>query len=116
MSLKNFPKIEITSATDFFQILPDKVNEEWLVGIETLFHFHISGEKGGLFSVDVREGIMEIREELNGEPKCVIQAKDIHFIKLLNGEMNPVMALLTGRLKVSDQEEIMKHAQVLGLL
>lgn len=116
MDINNLPKIEISSAKDFFELLPEKIKKEWLIEIETNFHFNISGENGGEFSVEVREGELFIYDDLYGEAKCVIQSKDIHFIKLLNGQMNPVMAILTGKLKVSNQEEIMKHARILGLL
>lgn len=116
MDLNNLPRVEISSAKEFFNLLPEKIKKEWLIDMETNFHFDIKGDNGGLFSVVVQEEIMEIHEELNGEPTCVIQAKDIHFIKLLNGQLNPVMALLTGKLKVSNQEEIMKHARVLGFI
>jgi len=34
--------------------------------------------------------------------------------KILKGELNPMMALLTGKLKISNQAEMLKFAKALG--
>ncbi|HFA48108.1 MAG TPA: SCP2 sterol-binding domain-containing protein [Bacteroidetes bacterium] len=104
------------SAKDFICSLPQQVKKEWLKGIDTNFHFDISGKTGGQFSVIAADEKLEVHEYFTGKPKCIISSKDVHFIKLLKGELNPVMALLTGKLKVSDQEEVIKHAKIFGLM
>ena len=35
---------------------------------------------------------------------------------LLNKDVNPMMALLTGKLKISNQGEMLKYAKIFGLM
>ncbi len=116
MELNKLPKVKVETARDFFSSLPRMVQPEWLKDVDTNFHFDIQGETGGLFSVVVKNNNMDIHPHLDGQPKCTIKAKEIHFMQLLRGELNPIMALLTGKLKVSDQEEVAKHARLFGFI
>jgi len=116
LDLNNLPKIDFQSPNDFFSNLHQLVDPEWIKGIDTNFHFVIQGVEKNCFSTIVADNELQVHESLIGEPKCVIEAKEKHFVQLLRGELNPVMALLTGKLKVSDQEEIIKHAKILGLM
>ena len=115
MDFNKVPKIEIDNAKAFITSLPNQVKPEWLKDIETLFHFDIDGDTGGQFTVAVKDNKMEVQEGLQGEPNCKISAKEQNFIKLLKGELNPMMAVFTGKLKVSNPGEIMKYAKLFGL-
>lgn len=115
MDFSKVPKIEINDAKAFITSLPNQVKPEWLKGIETLFHFDIDGDTGGQFTVEVKGDKMEVKEGLHGDAKCSISAKEKNFIKLLKGDLNPMMAVFTGKLKVSNPGEIMKYAKLFGL-
>ena len=115
MDFKKVPKIEIDNAGAFITNLPKAVKPEWLKGIETKFHFDIDGDTGGQYTVEVKDDKMEVKEGLHGEPKCKISAKEKNFIKLLKGDLNPMMAVFTGKLKVSNPGEIMKYAKLFGI-
>ena len=36
------------------------------------------------------------------------------FIKLATGELNPMIAILTGKVKISNQGEMLRYAKYLG--
>ncbi len=116
MDFNKLPKVKFETAQDFFSSLPQMVQPEWLKEVNTNFHFDIQGETGGLFSVVVKNNNMDIHAQLVEQPNCIIKAKEIHFMQLLRGELNPIMAILTGKLKVSNQEEIVKHAKLFGFI
>ena len=44
------------TAADFLKDLPSKVKPELLEGIDTIFHFDLTGEGGGQFTVYVKDG------------------------------------------------------------
>ena len=115
MDFSKVPKIEINNARDFITNLPQAVKKEWLKDIETNFHFDIDGDTGGQFTVLVKDEKMAVQEGFHGEPNCTISAKEKNFIKLLKGDLNPMMAVFTGKLKVSNPGEIMKYAKLFGL-
>ncbi|HJW28375.1 MAG TPA: SCP2 sterol-binding domain-containing protein [Saprospiraceae bacterium] len=96
--------------------LPAKVNPQAIEGLETLFHFDIDGDHGGQFTVQVANGEVKVTDGLSGEPKCVVRASDENFVSVLTGALNPMMAILTGKLKISNQSEMLKYAKLFGLM
>lgn len=104
------------TAKEFLMSLPEKVQPEALDGLETTFHFDIEGEGGGQVTVDVKDGQCLAEEGLSGEPKCVVRAKEGHLMNVLKGKINPLMAVLTGKLKISNQGEMLKYAKIFGLM
>jgi putative sterol carrier protein len=116
MDISKLPKITIENAKDFLTTLPQVTPVEWMNGVDTNFHFDIEGVGGGQFSVVVKDNKMQVFEQFVGDPKCKITTKEKHFIALLRGELNPMMAVFTGKLKVSNTGEIMKYAKLFGIM
>ncbi len=117
MDFDKIPKLEIENARDFITTLPTTVKPEWLKDVDTNFHFDIvDGAGSGQFSVIVKDNKMEVFEHFEGEPNCKITAKDKNFIALLRGELNPMMAVFTGKLKISNTAEILKYAKLFGIM
>lgn len=104
------------SIKDFLNQLPGKVAKEAISDIRTVLHFDISGDSGGLYTLKIDQGNIEINEGLIGEAKSTIRTSDKVFNDLVNKETNPMMALMTGKLKVSNPGEIMKYVKLLGLM
>ncbi len=99
---------------EFLHGLPRRVVPEALEGKDSLFHFLISGDEGGEFTVRIRDGEVRVSDGLEGTPKCTVRAKDKHFMKVVNGEMNATMAVMTGKVKISNLSEMMEYAKLLG--
>ncbi len=116
MDLSKIPKLTIHNAKDFITTLPETVNPDWLKDVDTNFHFDIEGDGGGQFSIIVKDNKMEVFEHFEGEAKCKITAKEKHFLSLLRGELNPMMAVFTGKLKITNTGEIMKYAKLFGMM
>jgi len=104
------------TAKEFLLGLPTKVSPQAIEGLETIFHFDIDGDEGGQITLSVKDGVCEASEGLLGAAKCVVRAKDKNLMKLLKGDVNPMMALLTGQLKISNQSEMLKYAKIFGLM
>ncbi len=83
---------------------------------DSLFHFIISGEKGGEFTVTVKDGSCKITEGLAGESKCDVKSTDQVFMDVMDGKINPTMAVMGGKLKISNIGEMMKFAKPFGLM
>jgi putative sterol carrier protein len=106
----------MTTIRSFLHDLPNKVAPEAISDAKTLFHFDISGDQGGLYTLEIDNGEIKISEGLIGESKCTIKASDHVFSSLVNKETNPMTALMMGKLKVSNPGEIMKYIKILGLM
>lgn len=103
----------------FLLALPEKVDSNVLEGLETNFHFIIKKEGDQdpeEVTIKVKDGECTAQQGLDGEPKCVVKASDQDLMKLLKGDLNPMMAILTGKLKISNQGEMLKYAKIFGLM
>ncbi len=103
-------------ATSFLKDLPGKIKPELLEGMETLFHFDLEGEGGGQYTVKVKDGKLEVNPGLNEEPKCVVKASTDTLMGIVEGKINPMMAVMTGKIKISNPGEMIKYAKIFGLM
>lgn len=104
------------TAKEFLMGLPNKVAPDAIEGVNTLFHFDLDGDDGDKVSVGIKDGEAYAEEGLVGEATCVVRAKSDNLLKVLTGDMNPMMAVLTGKLKISNQGEMLKYAKIFGLM
>jgi putative sterol carrier protein len=98
----------------FLFSLPEKVAPEAVEGLSTLFHFDIADS--GQFTVKLDNGKFEVSEGLTGDPTCKVSTSTESFSKLLSGDLNPMMAMMTGKLKISNPGEMLKYAKMFGLM
>ena len=99
---------------DFLFSLPVKANPDALEGLNTRFHFEIADS--GSYTVALADGKMEVSEGLTGEPACTVKTSAEAFSKLISGDLNPMMAMMTGKLKISNPGEMLKYAKIFGLM
>ena len=101
---------------EFIEGLPSKVKAEAIEGLETVFHFDLDGEGGGKKTLVLKDNELIAHDGFVGEAKCVVRADADNFIKVVKGDLNPMMAVLTGKLKISNQSEMIKYAKIFGLM
>lgn len=104
------------NAKEFLMGLPDQVKMEAVEGHETRFHFVLSGDEPTEVTLAISGGEITAEEGLVGDAKCVVKSSGDNLMKLVNKDLNPMMALLTGKLKISNQGEMLKYAKILGLM
>jgi putative sterol carrier protein len=103
------------TAKDFIEALPEKLRQEGTLAEDTRFHFDISGDGGGQYTLNIENGEVDLSEGLKGEAKCVVKAKGDSLVKIIKGELNPMMAVMTGKIKISNLGEMMKYASLFSL-
>ncbi|NJN33442.1 MAG: SCP2 sterol-binding domain-containing protein [Saprospiraceae bacterium] len=59
---------------------------------------------------------MTVSDGLIGAPDCTVTAKSDLLMRILNKEENPMMSVMTGKLKISNLSEMMKFAKIFGLM
>jgi len=104
----------MTDIKEFLFALPAKVAPEALEGHNTLFHFDIANS--GQYTLHIDEGKMNVAEGFNGNATCKVTASAETLGKLLSGDINPMMAMMTGKLKISNPTEMLKYAKMFGLM
>lgn len=91
-----------------------KVKPEVIEGMTSRFHFDVDG--AGQFTVNLADGKLDVSEGLHGDPSCKVTATAATLSGLLSGETNPMMAMMTGKLKISNPGEMLKYAKIFGLM
>lgn len=104
------------TAREFILNLPGRVRPEAIEGHETVFHFDIDGPDGGKFTVFIKDGACHAEEGLVGEPRCSVQAQADNFMDVVTKKTNAMMAILMGKVKITNQGEMLKYAKIFGLL
>lgn len=104
------------TALEFLNNLPSKVQKQAVEGMETTFHFDLSGDGGGQVTLALKDGELAVNQGFAGDASCIISSKADDFLKVVTGELNPMMAVLTGKLKISNQGEMLKYAKAFGLM
>jgi putative sterol carrier protein len=86
------------SVSEFFEGLPSQVDESKTAGMTNTYRFDIDG--AGSWTVDVQDGKVSVSQNGDAEPDVTISTSDENFEKLVNGELNPTTAYMTGKLKI----------------
>lgn len=102
------PQMNPTTAREILYSLPERLKVHKLqAGYETCIHFNISGDNGGEFTVNIKDGVCTVADGLNGTAKCVITTKDSVYEGVELGKENPQMAVMMGKIKLTNISEMM---------
>lgn len=69
-------------------------------GLHIRMQFVLTGAGGGRWFVEIRNGRCTVTTGDGPHPDAVLEASATDYLKILNGEMNKVVALLRGKLRV----------------
>ncbi|MBU0516528.1 MAG: SDR family NAD(P)-dependent oxidoreductase, partial [Proteobacteria bacterium] len=89
-----------------FDGMGDAFQPQAAAGVEVVFQFKISGDGGGDWVVTVKDGQIEVDEGTIDQPTTVIKMGDDDFVALIKGELNPMSAFTSGKLRI--EGDIMK--------
>jgi putative sterol carrier protein len=101
----------------FEQKIPDRIKNhpEKVQGIDAIYEFNITGNNGGIWSLDLTEGKKEVTTGSTGKARCIITMGADDFIQMVSGNLNPQMAFMGGKLKVAgDMGLALKLGNILG--
>ncbi len=92
--------------------IPQRFRSEKAEGVSMIFHFNIKGNNAFPFTIVIENGLCRLEKELVETPSCVVTASSENYVKLELGELNPQLALMTGKVKVSNIGEMLRFAKI----
>lgn len=98
---------------DYFNSLKEKLKPEDLDGIDTKINFDLKGRNVFL---TVKDNQVNVEEGEAQDAEVTIKAKEDDLISVIKGDSNPMMAMMMGKLKISNPAAMMKYAKLLGLM
>ena len=91
---------ETQTVADVMAEMQGKFRPEKAAGINATFQFDITGEGGGQWNAVIEDGNATFNEGTADSPTVTITAADQDWIRIVNGQLNPQMAFMTGKIKV----------------
>jgi len=98
---------------DYFDSLTQKVKPEDLEGIDTRINFDLKGKN---MHVTVKDRKIEAGEGPVEDAEVNITVKEEDLLSIIQGNTNPMMAMMMGKLKISNPGAMLKYAKILGLM
>src|SRR4051812_48279603 len=91
---------ETQTVADVFKEMEGKFKADKAAGINATFQFDITGEGGGTWNARIEDGQATFSEGAAESPTVTITALDEDWVRIVNGQLNPQMAFMTGKIKV----------------
>lgn len=85
---------------EFLASIPNPVQLENLGDTKAMVQITIDGEGGGAWVADIHDNVCDIKEGTVEDPDLSIKAKAEDVTKLMAGELDPMKAYMTGKVKV----------------
>lgn len=107
------------AVADIFNKIGENIakNPEKATSANAVFGFDISGDEGGQWTIDLREGTTAsfVTEGASDDANVTISMTDDDWKGIIDGSVNPMQAFMMGKIKVSgDMGLAMKLQNVLS--
>lgn len=103
MSATSFTAARRTTLDDIatgFETMKARFRPSKAKGLLIRMQFVLTGRGGGSWFVEVKDGTCTVTKGRGKDPGTTLEASAADYLKVSNGEMNKVMALLRGKLRV----------------
>ncbi len=97
-----------TSAAKFFENLPLTFQREQSKGLSAVYHVSFTGAETCQGTIVIRDRKIEVSDGLNGSPDMRITADTDTWLKVLRGEKNLIVAMLTRKVRVQGPKDLLK--------
>ena len=83
--------------------------------VNAVYEFNITGDGGGVWTVDLTKEPGTVTAGSSGAAKCTVTCASADFMNIVSGKMNAQMAFMSGKLKIKgDMGLAMKLQKVIG--
>ncbi len=104
----------MTDFNELMKSLPKMVDAEEAKGLNGRVQFSLSGEGGGEWGVVLDDGKVSVSEGTMVQPQLTVKASAQNAEKLLSGSLDPMMAFMTGKIKIAGDMAL--GMKLIGLL
>lgn len=88
------------SCKQYFDRMPAHYLPEQGAKLNATYQFVLSGDGGGTWFVQIRNGALEVGEGEQPNPDVTIRASAEHYVAIAEGRMSPMIAMATGKFKI----------------
>lgn len=104
------------SVADLFKEMPNRFDAAKAGDMNASIMFALTGEGGGTWSVIIADGGVKVEEGEIDSPKATVRMDAGDYADMVSGKLNPMMAFMSGKVKVEgDLNSVMKVQSVFGM-
>ena len=92
------PKFE--TIQEVIQSLQRNFKTDAAAGVTAVYQLNYSGDDGGHWHLHVDNQQLEVKEGVYDDPDVTVTCKSEDWLKIANGEANPMMMMMKGKLKI----------------
>ena len=98
---------------DIFSKMPDQINADAAKGMSSVIQFKLSGEGGGDYYVEIKEGTAKVGQGTHASPNMTMTLAASDYVDLIMGKLNGQMAFMSGKLKIAGDMGLAMKMQTL---
>ena len=99
----------MTTPADIFAKTPQNLIADKAADMNAAVAFDLSGEDGGQWTVKIADGTAIVEEGIADGADATISMDGSDYVDMMTGKLNPMMAFMGGKVKVSgDLNTVMK--------
>lgn len=83
-----------------FQQMASKFDAKKAEGINAVIQFDLSGDNGGQYWVKIADGKIESGQGAAENPKVTLKASGDDWLAVTSGNLNPMQAFMSGKIKI----------------
>ena len=76
-------------------------NPQWVQEVDAVYQLNLTGDDGGMYVVDLKEGNGRAYPGTTPNPDCTLTIAYPDFLALTTGELDPQTAFMSGKLKIN---------------
>jgi putative sterol carrier protein len=104
------------SASEVILEMPDHFDPVKAGDMNVAVQFALSGDGGGNWYVRIADGKCEVRAGILDEPQATIKMAADDYVKMTAGELNAMVAFISGRIKVvGNLSTVMRMQSLFGV-
>jgi putative sterol carrier protein len=89
------------SCKQVFAEMPSRFQKQAAQGLQAVYQFDLSGDGGGKWQVAVDNDKCDVKEGAHPSPNITISMTAQDYLDMVTGKLNPQMAFMTGKLRIS---------------
>lgn len=93
--------MRIASCNEYFDTLDKRFVPSAAKGVHAIIQFELEGDGGGTWHIDIHDAAMSVVKGANAKPTAVVGAAAADYVKIVNGDMSGLRAVMTRKMKVS---------------
>lgn len=92
-------KMVFNSVKEIFAGMPQAFDPNAAAGLNAVIQFNIEGEEGGDWYATIKDQTCTVSKGVCANPTLSLRMSDKNWVALCKGELNAVMAFMSGQLK-----------------